>query len=138
MESPSAEFYFLKIKPEYPKDIQAIAIARLYYDTPIKRLYFDRPEGAQWVASLWIRENECHVDLAVVLKQDRLECIEAYCGTCFDGDLCSAVDTVRQAVLESGPFSRLREDLANELFRRAVADLHSAGPLSFPWTVPMG
>ncbi len=138
MQSSSCEFYFLKIKAEYPKATKAIAIARLYYDTEIKRLYFDRPEGSQWVASLWIQEEGCHVDLAVVLKENNLEYIEAYCGYCVDGDLCPNVDKVRQAVLESEAFSRLREDVAHELFQKAVTDLHSIGPLSSPWTVPMG
>ncbi|MBI4737117.1 MAG: hypothetical protein HY766_13850 [candidate division NC10 bacterium] len=138
MQSNSSEFYFLKIRPEYPKAIKAVAIAHLYYDTEAKRLYFDRPAGSQWVASLWIREEDCYVDLAVVLKEERLECIEGYCGYCFDGDLCPKVEKVKLAVLESEEFSLLREDLLHELFQRMVADLRLADPPPSPQTVPPG
>lgn len=138
MQSRSSEFYFLKIKPEYPKAVNAVAIAHLYYDTETKCLYFDRPAGSQWVASLWIQEEGCRVDVAVVLKEDALECIEGYCGYCFDGDLCPNVEKVKQGVLESEAFSALREDLIHELFQRMVADLHLAEPSAFPQTVPPG
>lgn len=138
MGSSSGEFYFLKIRPEYPKVVNAVAIAHLYYDTETKCLYFDRPAGSQWVASLWIQEEGCRVDLAVVLKEDALECIEGYCGHCFDGDLCPNVEKVKQAVLKSREFSPVREDIIHELFQRAVEDLHSADPLPSPRTVPRG
>jgi len=138
MRSSTSEFYFLKIKPGYPKSVKAVAIAHLYYDTETKRLYFERSVGSQWVASLWIHEEDCYVDLAVVLKEERLECIEGYCGYCFDGDLCPKVEKVKQAVLESEEFSLLREDLLHELFQRMVADLRLAEPSAFPQTVPPG
>lgn len=138
MESSSSEFYFLKVRPEYPKAVKAVAIAHLYYDTETKRLYFERPAGSQWVASLWIEEEGCQVDLAVVLKEDRLECIEGYCGYCLQGDLCPNVEKVKQATLKSQGFSPVREDIIHELFQRAVANLHSAGPLQSPRTVPRG
>ena len=138
MRSSSSEFYFLKIKPGYPKSVKAVALAHLYYDTETKRLYFERPAGSQWVASLWILEEGCHVDLAVVLVEEKLECVEGYCGYCLDGDLCPKVEKVKQAVLESEAFSLLREDLIHELFQRMVADLQSGGPLPSPQTVPPG
>jgi hypothetical protein len=135
VDSTSGEFYFLKIKPEYPRAVKAVAIAHMNYDTESKRLYFDRPAGSQWVASLWILEESCQVDLAVVLKEDRLECIEGYCGYCLDGDLCPKVEKVKQAVLKSEAFSRLREDVAHELFEKEAEDLHSANPMASPRTV---
>ena len=138
MRSSSSEFYFLKIKPGYPKSVKAVAIAHLYYDTETKRLYFDRPGGSQWVASLWILEEGCQVDLAMVLKEDRLECIEGYCGYCLDGDSCPNINRVRQAVLESEEFSPVRGDIIHELFQKAVADLHLADPPPSPQTVPPG
>jgi hypothetical protein len=138
MQSRNNEFYFLKVRPEYPKSIKAIAIARLHYDTETKRVYFERPEGFQWVASLWILEEGCHVDVAVVLREDSLECIEAYCGYCLDGALCPEVEKVKRAVLESEEFSQVREDLLHELFQRAVADLDLTDPPPFPQVVPPG
>ena len=136
--SMTGEFHFLKIRPEYPKSVKAVAIAHLHYDTEVKRLYFDRPAGCQWMASLWISDETCQIDLAVVLKEDRLEWIEAYCGCCLDGDLCPGVEKMKQAVLESEAFALLREDLTHELFQRMVADLDPPDPLPSPRTVPPG
>lgn len=138
MESASGEFYFLKIRPEYPRAVEAVAIAHLYYDTEAKRLYFDRPAGSQWVASLWILDENCRVDIALVLKEGGLECMEAYCGYCFEGELCPQVPKVKRAVLESEGFSQLREDLVRELFQRAVAGLQPVDPLPSPRSVPRG
>jgi hypothetical protein len=136
VEPSKSEFYFLKLRPEYPKAVRAVAIAHLHYDTESKRLSFDRPAGSQWVASLWILEEACQVDLAIVLKEDRLECIEAYCSDCPDGELCPKVEEVKQAVLESAGFSPVREDIIHELFHRAVASLHSADPAQSPRSAP--
>lgn len=138
MRSSSSEFYFLNLRPEYPNAVKAVAIAHLHYDTEAKRLYFERPGGSQWVASLWIVEEGCHVDLAVVLKEDRLECVEGYCGYCPEGELGPAVEKVKQAVLASEAFSLVREDVIHELFQRMVADLQSGGPLPSPQAVPPG
>lgn len=126
MESSSTEFYFLKTKPHYPKAVKAVAIAHLYYDTKAKRLYFDRPKGSQWVASLWILDESCQVDLAMVLKQDKLEFMEA---SCFHGELCPNVEKVKRAVLESESFSELRKDLIHHLSQGVVADPDPAHPL---------
>lgn len=127
--------YHLKIRPEYPKAVNAVAIAHFQYDTNAKRLYFDRPQGSQWVASLWIVDGPCEVDLAVVLKKKEtgLEFIEGYCS---HGDFCPKVEELKQAILESAPFAKLREDLIHELSERRVADLDRGGPQPFPQTVP--
>lgn len=135
MESASGEFYYLKLKPEFPKAVKAVAIAHLHYDTKTKRLYFDRPDGSQWVASLWILDEYCQVDLAVILKEDGLHFIEGYC---VHGEGCPKVEKLRQAVLESEAFFALRGDLIHELFQRTVADLSPADQHPFPRTVPRG
>lgn len=123
MKSECGEFYFLKLKPGYPKSVKAVAIAHLEYDTETRRLYFDRPGGFQWVASMWILDEDCQIDLAVVLKEDNLEFIEGYC---HHGEECPKVERVKQAILGSDAFSQIREDLIQELFRREVAALHRA------------
>jgi len=132
MESTSGEFYYLKLRPEFPKAVKAVAIAHLHYDTKTKRLYFDRLDASQWVASLWILDECCQVDLAVILKEDGLQFIE---GNCVHGEDCPKVEKLKQAVLESEAFSRLREDLIHKLFQGTVADLHPAQPLQFQRTV---
>jgi hypothetical protein len=125
------EFYHLKRRAGYPGIVEAVAIARLDLDTKGLCLYFDRPPGSQWVASLWIVDGSCEVDLAVVLKEDTLDFIEGYC---CHGDFCPKVEELKQAVLHSSSFSQVREDLIYELFQRSVADL--GRPLS-PQTVPL-
>lgn len=122
-EGTGIEFYHLKLRPEYPRIVKAVAFALLRYDTEAKRLYFDRPEGSQWVASLWIRDEWCQIDLAVVLKEGKLEFIE---GFCLHGEDCPNVEKLKRAVLESEAFAQLREDIARELHQRAVVDLHRA------------
>lgn len=123
MESESGEFYFLKLKPGYPKSVKAVAIAHLEYDTDTRRLYFDHPEGSQWMASLWILDGSCQIDLAMTLKEGALDFIEGYC---HHGDDCPQVEEVKRAILKSEDFSHLREELIHELFRREVAALHRA------------
>lgn len=120
------EFYHLKIRPEYPRIVKGVAIALLYSDTETKCLYFDRPPGSQWVASLWIDDGACQVDLAAVLKEDGLEFIEGYCS---DDDFCSKVEDLKRAILASNPYSSLRQDLIHELFERAVGKLVPGNPL---------
>jgi hypothetical protein len=127
------EFYHLKKRPGYPSVVEAVAIARLDLDTKGLCLYFDRPPGSQWVASLWIVDGPCEVDLAVVLKEDTLDFIEGYCS---HGDFCPKVEELKRAILESSAFSRLREDLIRELFERAVSDLDPADRPPSPQMVP--
>lgn len=124
------EFYHLKVRPEYPSIVQAVSIARLYFDSRDLCLYFDRPQGSQWVASLWIVDDPCEVDLAVVLnnKEEGLKFIEGYCS---HEDFCPKVEELKQAILESSAFAQLREDLIHQLFQ--VDDLIPADPL--PQTV---
>jgi hypothetical protein len=125
---PSArglEFYHLKLRPEYPAIIKGVAFALLYHDTETRCLYFDRPPGSQWVVSLWIDDGTCQVDLAAVLKEKGLEFIEGYCS---HGDSCATVNKIKQAILWSEEYSRLREDLVHELFQRAVEDLDRVNP----------
>jgi hypothetical protein len=127
------EFYHLKRRPGYPSVVEAVAIAHLYFDRDELCLYFDRPPGFQWVASLWIVDGSCEVDLALVLKEGRLDFIEGYC---CHGDFCPKVEELKRAVLESPAFSQVREDLIYELFQRSVAGLNPIDrPLS-PQTVP--
>lgn len=135
MESERSEFYFLRMKAAYPKCVKGVAIAHFQYDSKTKRLYFDHPEGYQWVASLWVLQEDCQIDLAVVLKEDSLDFIEGYCQ---HGDNCPKVEQVKRAILESEDFSHLREDLIHELFHGAVADLHTGEPMqmqkiTLPW-----
>ena len=120
------EFYQLKVQRGYPSIVKAVAIARLCYDRKILRLYFDRPQGTQWVASLWIVDDPCQVDLAVVLKEDRLDFIEGYC---LHADFCPKVEELKRAVLESEAFSQLRQDLIDELSERAASDLDIDHPV---------
>jgi hypothetical protein len=125
--------YHLKMRPEYPKTVNAVVIAHFQYDTSAKRLYFDRPQGSQWVASLWIVDGPCEVDLAVVLKEGRLDFIEGYCS---HGDFCPKVEELKRAILESAAFAKLRKDLIDELSQGRVADLDRGGPQQFRQTVP--
>ncbi len=127
------EFYHLKRRPGYPSIVEGVAIARLYFDREDLCLYFDRPPGAQWVASLWIVDGPCEVDLALVLKEGKLDFIEGYCS---HGDLCPKVEELKRAVIESSAFAQLREDLIHELFQGAVAELNPADPPPSPQTVP--
>jgi hypothetical protein len=127
------EFYHLKRRPGYPSIVEAVAIARLYFDREDLCLYFDRPPGSQWVASLWIVDGSCEVDLALVLKEGRLDFIEGYCS---HGDFCPKVEELKRAVIESSAFDQLREDLIHELFQGAVAELDPADPPPSPQTVP--
>lgn len=120
------EFYHVKLKPEYPNIVKGMAFALLYYDTEIRCLYFDRPPGSQWVVSLWIKDGSCEIDLAAVLKEDGLDFIEGYCS---HGHSCPEVENLKRAMLESEAFARLREDIIEELFQRAVGKLAPADPL---------
>src|SRR3972149_5718230 len=63
------EFYHLKRRPGYPSTVEAVAIARLVFDREDLCLYFDRPPGSQWVASLWIVDGSCDADSAQKLKK---------------------------------------------------------------------
>jgi len=135
MESERSEFYFLRTKPVYPKCVKGVAIAHLHYDSKSKRLYFDHPEGSQWMASLWVHHEDCQIDLAMVLKEDGLDFIEGYCQ---HGESCPQVEQVKRAILKSEDFSCLREDLTHELFQGAVAGLHTVEPIqmqktALPW-----
>ncbi len=113
------EFYHLKIRPEYPRTVEAVAIACLHFDRRELCLYFERPPGSQWVASLWIVDGPCEVDLAVVLKEDKLDFIEGYCS---HGDFCPTVEELKRTILHSGAFATLREDIGRELFQRGLED----------------
>jgi hypothetical protein len=119
------QFYHLKLRPEYPRIIKGIAFAFLHHDTEIRCLYFDRPAGSQWVVSLWIEDGACQVDLAAVLKEKSLDFIEGYC---CHGDSCATVEKLKQAILRSKEYCRLREDLVHELFQRTVEDPDAANP----------
>ena len=100
----SGEFYHLKRRPAYPSIVEAVAIAHLYFDRDELCLYFDRSPGLQWVASLWIVDGSCEVDLALVLKEGKLEFIEGYCS---HGDFCPKVEELKQAILECPAFDQL-------------------------------
>jgi len=128
------EFYHLKRRPGYPSIVEAVAIARLYFDREDLCLYFDRAPGSQWVASLWLVDGPCEVDLAVVLKEGGLDFVEGYCS---HGDFCPKVEELRRAVLESSAYTQLREDLIQELLQRAVADLDPVDRPPSPQTVPL-
>jgi hypothetical protein len=135
MESERSEFYFLRTKPVYPKCVKGVAIVHFHYDSKSKRLYFDHPEGSQWMASLWVHHEDCQIDLAMVLKEDGLDFIEGYCQ---HGESCPQVEQVKRAILKSEDFSCLREDLTHELFQGAVAGLHTVEPIqmqktALPW-----
>lgn len=127
------EFYHLKRRPEYPEMVEAAAIARLYFDSKTLCLYFDRSAGSQWVASLWIVDGECQVDLAIVLQHETLAFVEGYC---CHGDFCPKVAELQWVVLESSAFSELRNDLIHELHEKAAGDLGPSGRLPSPLTVP--
>lgn len=133
LESMTGEFRYLKMRPEYPNDVKMVAIAHFQYGAEAKLPGLDQGEGSQWVASLWIVDGSCQVDLTAILNGERLEFIE---GACLHGELCPGVEKLKRAVLESEVFFRLREDLIRELFRAAVAHAHPADPLSSPQTVP--
>lgn len=116
-ESMTGKLFFLKMRPEYPKAVKAGVIAHLHYDTQAKPLYFDRPEGSQWVAFLRIEDGFYQTDLALILKEEGLEFLEGYSS---QGEDHLKVEKVKRAILESEAFSALREDLIDELSQRRV------------------
>ena len=138
VESMTGEFHYLKIRPDYPKAVKAVVIARFQDGTGAKRLSVNQPKGSEWVASLWIDDGFCQMDLAAVLMEDGLEFIE---GHCLHGENCPDIEKLQWAILGPGAFAQLREDLVHELFQRTVADLHPhpAHPqMPSPRTVPPG
>ncbi|MFQ5804780.1 MAG: hypothetical protein ACE5JQ_17965 [Candidatus Methylomirabilales bacterium] len=133
MDWMTGEFHYLKVRPGYPTEVKMVALGRLQYVGEAMPSSFDRPHGSQWVASLWIVDGPCEVDLAVVLKEGGLDFIEGYCS---HGDFCPKVEEFKRAILHSGAFATLREDLIHELSQRRVVGLDRGGPQPFPQTVP--
>lgn len=118
-ESMTGQFFFLKMRPEYPKAVKAGAIACLRYDTQTKPLYSAWPEDSEWVAFLCIEDGLCRAELVLTLKEEGLEFTEGYSAR---GGGCAGVEKVKRAILESEAFSALREDLIHELSQRKVAE----------------
>jgi hypothetical protein len=133
MDWMTGEFHYLKMRPGYPTEVKMVALGRLQYVTEATPSYFDQSQGSQWVASIWIADGPCRVDLAVVRKGEKLNFIEGYC---FHEDFCPKVEEFKRSILESSAFALLREDLIHELSQRRVADLDRGGPQPFPQTVP--
>jgi hypothetical protein len=131
VESMTGEVHYLKMKPEYPRIVKTVAFALIRYETEVKPHSLARPGAPQWVASLRIVDGPCRVELAVVLKETRLDFVEGYCS---HGELCPKVDELKRAILTSEAFSPLWQDLLRELFNRMAADFNSPGPLT-PETV---
>jgi hypothetical protein len=127
VESMTGEVYYLRMKPEYPRMVKTVAFALIRYDTEVKLHALDRPGAPRWVASLRIVDGPCRVELAVVLKETRLDFVEGYCA---HGELCPKVDELKRAILTSEAFSPLWQDLLQELFKRMAADFNSPGPLT--------
>ncbi|HLE81950.1 MAG TPA: hypothetical protein VJA25_11725 [Dehalococcoidia bacterium] len=133
LESLAGEFHYLKMRPEYPHHVKMVAIAYFHCGGAIKPPSFDHPEGSQWVASVWIADGSCEVDLTAVLKGESLEFIQ---GSCLHGYFCPGVEKLKRAVLESQAFAQLRGDLIHELCQAAVGHPHSADRLPSPQMVP--
>ncbi len=123
MDRMTGEFHYLRVRPGYPTEVKMVALGRLEYVTETVPSYFDRPPGSQWVASLWIVDGPCEVDLVVVRKEEGLEFIEGYCS---HGDFCPKVEELKREILQSAAFALLREDLIQELSQRTIANFHSA------------
>lgn len=135
LERMTGEFHYLKVRPEYPIQVTMVALVRLQCNVEAMPSCVDRSQESQWVASIWIVEGLCQVDLVWALKDNRLDFVEGHCS---HGDLCPKVEELKKAILESVAFAQLREDLIEKLFQRTVADLDPVEPLPSPQTVPPG
>lgn len=128
VDAMTGEFHYLKhlkIRPKYPKVVKAVAIAHIGCDARAERFPPDRPLVSEWIASLWIDDGSCQVDLVLRVKEARLEFID---GTCFHGEGCPGLERLRRHVLESETFAPLREDLMRELCQATVAPRGLAEP----------
>ena len=125
VDAMTGEFHHLKMRPEYPKLVKAVAIAHIECEPRAKRFPPDRPLVSKWIASLWIDDGSCQVDLVLGLKEAGLELID---GTCLHGEECPGLEHLRGHVLESEAFAPLREDLMRELVQATVPRLRLAEP----------
>lgn len=122
LEWMTGEFHYLKMRPGYPNEVTMVALARLQCDAKARPFWFDSPTESQWIGSLCLVEGPCQVDLSFVRREERLECIEGYC---CHGESCPKVEELEREVLQSAAFAALREDMAAELFQKALMDRSS-------------
>ena len=119
LEWMTGEFHYLKMRPGYPHEVSMVALARLQSDATAIPSRFDSPSESRWIASLCLVAGPCQVDLSFVRGEERLECIEGYC---CHGESCPKVEELEREVLQSAAFAVLREDMAAELFQKALVD----------------
>lgn len=124
VETLRGEVHYLRMRPEYPDKVMMVGLARLEYDAQTKPSRFGWPRRCQWVASLWIFDGPCQVDLTLIRQEEGLDFIEGYCS---HGNFCPKVEELKRAVLESSDFAELRNDLVDELLQRMIANLHDEG-----------
>lgn len=118
-QSVSAEFRYLKMRPEYPHGVRMIAIAHFHRSAATGPSAGESSGWPHWVAALRIAGASCEVSLTVILKDGTLHVAEAFCA---HGSPCGDADALRRAALESAAFGAVRADLERELFQRELAD----------------